>query len=178
MLHPQDRGRVLAEHDRAHESNGTFSAEYRLLSKDGRTVWVRDEAVPAGVSGAVKILSCGGYPLLDSDGGYVGSVQTVADVTERRRKEWELVESERVFRLTFQAAAVGIAHVTPDGRWLRVNDELCRISGYSRTELERTDYSNLVPPDEDHTRREERVRSIKSRPNHGIKSVSEYCVRR
>ena len=32
-------------------------------------------------------------------------------------------------------AAVGVAQVGPDGRWLRVNDKLCEITGYARDEL-------------------------------------------
>jgi PAS domain-containing protein len=41
-----------------------------------------------------------------------------------------LAESEARFRATFENAAVGIAHVAPDGRWLRVNEALCRILGF------------------------------------------------
>jgi diguanylate cyclase (GGDEF)-like protein/PAS domain S-box-containing protein len=44
-LHPDDRERVLAAHARTHATYQPLSAEYRLLSKDGRTVWVRDEGV-------------------------------------------------------------------------------------------------------------------------------------
>ena len=47
----------------------------------------------------------------------------------------ELQENEERFRATFEQAAVGIAHVAPDGRWLRVNQKLCDIVGYSREEL-------------------------------------------
>src|SRR5438309_15055 len=36
---------------------------------------------------------------------------------------------------TFEQAAVGIAHVAPDGRWLCVNRKLCRMLGYTREEL-------------------------------------------
>ncbi|HKU43005.1 MAG TPA: PAS domain S-box protein [Polyangiales bacterium] len=46
-----------------------------------------------------------------------------------------LRESEARFRGTFENAAVGIAHVGLDGRWLRVNDKLCAIVGYDRAEL-------------------------------------------
>lgn len=53
----------------------------------------------------------------------------------RPRAERLLQESEARFRATFDQAAVGIAHVAPDGRWLRVNDRLCAIIGYSRDEL-------------------------------------------
>jgi PAS domain S-box-containing protein len=43
--------------------------------------------------------------------------------------------SEARFRATFDCAAVGIAHVAIDGRWLRVNEALCRILGYRLDEL-------------------------------------------
>src|SRR6185437_10305625 len=46
-----------------------------------------------------------------------------------------LRESEARFRLTFERAAVGMALIDPSGRWLRVNEKLCAILGYSREEL-------------------------------------------
>jgi PAS domain S-box-containing protein len=49
--------------------------------------------------------------------------------------ERELHESEERFRATFEQAAVGIAHVAPDGRFLRVNERYTEISGYSKAEL-------------------------------------------
>ena len=48
----------------------------------------------------------------------------------------ELVESERLYRSTFDAAPVGIIHAALDGRWLRVNQRLCDLLGYSREELQ------------------------------------------
>jgi diguanylate cyclase (GGDEF)-like protein/PAS domain S-box-containing protein len=45
LLHPDDRERVLAENKRTNESGKPFEAEYRLIARDGRTVWVHDEAV-------------------------------------------------------------------------------------------------------------------------------------
>ena len=44
----------------------------------------------------------------------------------------DLVESERLYRSTFDAAPVGIVHVGLDGQWLRVNQRLCDLLGYSR----------------------------------------------
>ena len=44
-LHPDDRERVLAEWSRSDASGEPYSGEYRLLAADGRTVWIRDEAV-------------------------------------------------------------------------------------------------------------------------------------
>ncbi len=47
-LHPDDRERVLAESERTNATGEPFVAEYRFLARDGRVVWVRDEAVLLG----------------------------------------------------------------------------------------------------------------------------------
>jgi PAS domain S-box-containing protein len=58
------------------------------------------------------------------------------EVLQRSRAlERELRESEERFRATFEQAAVGIAHVAPDGRFLRVNERYSEIVGYSKAEL-------------------------------------------
>ena len=44
-LHPEDRGRVLAEELRSREQGVDLACEYRMLARDGRSVWIRDEAV-------------------------------------------------------------------------------------------------------------------------------------
>src|SRR5579864_6140517 len=45
ILHPDDRDRVLAAHAHTHSTNDPLSIEYRLIARDGRIVWVRDEGV-------------------------------------------------------------------------------------------------------------------------------------
>src|SRR3954467_15777148 len=57
-------------------------------------------------------------------------------------------ESEERFRITFEQAAVGIAHVAPDGRWLRVNQKLCDITGYTAEELSKLTYQQITHPDD------------------------------
>lgn len=44
-LHPDDRERVLAEWKRSDDTGEPYAGEYRLMAADGRTVWIRDEAV-------------------------------------------------------------------------------------------------------------------------------------
>src|SRR5712671_1252770 len=56
--------------------------------------------------------------------------------------------SEARFRATFDNAAVGIAHVAPDGRWLRVNEALCRILGYAVDELLTKSFQDVTYPDD------------------------------
>jgi PAS domain S-box-containing protein len=59
-----------------------------------------------------------------------------------------LRESEARFRLTFEQAAVGMALIDPGGRWLRVNEKLCAILGYSREELLSRTIDDVIYPDD------------------------------
>ena len=72
----------------------------------------------------------------------------VADARVRRRAEHEVKESEERFRATFSQAAVGIAQVAPDGRWLRVNLRLCDIVGYSEAELLGKSFQDITYADD------------------------------
>ncbi|MES2933167.1 MAG: PAS domain S-box protein [Pseudomonadota bacterium] len=54
---------------------------------------------------------------------------------KRDKAEAARRDSERRFRATFEQAAVGIALVAPDGRWLEANQKLCDIVGYQQQEL-------------------------------------------
>ena len=54
MLHPEDRERVLEEVRRTIGTNDPFRIEYRMIAKDGRVVWVRDDAMPLqGLDGSL-----------------------------------------------------------------------------------------------------------------------------
>ncbi len=57
-----------------------------------------------------------------------------------------LAEREARFQATFENAAVGIAHVAPDGRWLRVNRALGRILGYPLDELLAKSFQDVTHP--------------------------------
>jgi PAS domain S-box-containing protein len=60
----------------------------------------------------------------------------------------ELSESEKRFRATFEQAAVGIAHVSPEGRFLRVNQKWCDIVGYSHEEMTKLTFQAITHPDD------------------------------
>jgi PAS domain S-box-containing protein len=70
------------------------------------------------------------------------------NITEQKQSELALRSSEERFRATFEQAAVGIAHVAPDGSWLRVNEKLCQITGYSRWELLASNFQSITHPDD------------------------------
>ncbi len=60
----------------------------------------------------------------------------------------QLQQSESRFRGAFAASAVGIALVSPDGRWFEVNPALTAILGYTEAELLATTFQELTHPDD------------------------------
>jgi PAS domain-containing protein len=62
-------------------------------------------------------------------GGRRSVLGIVRDITRRKHNEQALLQSEQRFRGTFEQAAVGMAMVGLDGRWLSVNPKLCASSG-------------------------------------------------
>jgi diguanylate cyclase (GGDEF)-like protein/PAS domain S-box-containing protein len=132
--HPEDRERVLAEDARTDESGEPFRMEYRKITRDGRVIWVRDEAV--------LVRDAEGQPL------YWQGIFT--DITERkeaeetlRRSEASLTEAQRIARLGNWEWDVRTGEV-----WW--SDEVYRIYGYRPGEftpsLERL--MDIVHPDD------------------------------
>lgn len=93
-------------------------SERRYLRADGQWVWVR-QSVRA----------------FEGDGGGPRLLVCAIDITATRRAEAALRESEQRFRATFDEAALGIAHISLDGYFLRVNRALCELHGYTEQEL-------------------------------------------
>jgi len=104
--------------------------EVRILTKSGETRWVDFAAGNIEFEGRPAVLG------------------TAVDITEHKRAAEVLRESEERFRGTFEQAAVGIAHVGPDGRWLRMNARLCDIVGYTESELLARTFQDITHPDD------------------------------
>jgi PAS domain S-box-containing protein len=72
-----------------------------------------------------------------------------AEAGERKRAYAELRGSEEQFRAMFETASIGMAQADPrTGQWVRVNQRLCVISGYSADELLRLHFSEITHPDD------------------------------
>ena len=100
------------------------------------------ERIVERADGSQVIVSINVDPLRDAKGNLVGAVNCFLDITERKRMDDALkhsrllaLEQEQRLAATYEHAAIGISEVAPDGRFLRVNEAICAISGYSREEL-------------------------------------------
>lgn len=67
---------------------------------------------------------------------------------ERRAAELDLHEIRARFESAFTSAPIGMALVDMDGRWLQVNDALCRITGHTRDELKATTLQAITHPED------------------------------
>jgi PAS domain S-box-containing protein len=87
-------------------------------------------------------------PISNADGACEQVLIISRDVTDRWQTEKDLRESEERFRITFEQAAMGVAHVDLDGQWLRVNQVLCDIVGYTREELASKTFQDITYPED------------------------------
>ncbi len=110
----------------------SLSREKRYRRKDGTAVWVNL------TTSLVR----------DADGKPDYFMSVVEDISERKRAEDALRDREERFRQTFDQAPIGQAIVALDGRFERVNDALCRITGYGAEELAQLTFSDITHPDD------------------------------
>ena len=116
----------------------------RLASAERATLAVLKREAAASAVGSVRWLSARlGMTLVMALGLY--AIVTV-EIRRRRHVESVLRESEGRFRGSFDAAAIGMALVAPDGRFLRVNRALCECVGYSEEELLDRDFQSITHP--------------------------------
>jgi PAS domain S-box-containing protein len=97
-IHPDDRTRVRAEVENAQKGSGSSSSEFRIALPDG----------------AVKYIESIRHPVLSKNGELVEVVATQIDVTERKRAEEALRESEAKFRDYAETASDWFWEIGPD----------------------------------------------------------------
>jgi diguanylate cyclase (GGDEF)-like protein/PAS domain S-box-containing protein len=132
-VHPEDRQILIDGQKRiAAGSNAYAPTESRLVFWDGREKRV-EQLVQARIDGQGKPIAI------------VGSVH---DITERRALESKLRESEARYSSTVELAAVGIAHVAANGRFIWCNSRFCEMLGYDEDELLERTIRDVSHPDD------------------------------
>jgi PAS domain S-box-containing protein len=117
VVAPEDRDRLQRNIPRLLLGEKLGSSEFAMMKKDGTTF-------PALVYSA-PVMS-GGKPQ--------GLRSIVIDISERKRVEEALRESEQRYRGLFEHAMIGIFQSTPEGNYICVNPAYARIHGYSTPE--------------------------------------------
>ncbi len=131
-IHPEDR----QYHDKLTaewlNNRGGEPFEYRIIRPDGD----------------IRYMYAAGEVACGESGEPVKFMGIVQDVTESKLRERARLESDQRFPATFEQAAVGIAYVAPDGRFLRINQKFCDIVGYPQSEMARLSFQDITHPDE------------------------------
>ncbi len=119
IIHPDDLERVQKIFQAALTTQLSGSAEYRILTKQGETRWLNHSFSQIIENGKIKQI-----------------VSTIRDVTETKKAEDILEESEEKFSAAFNSsgAALAITRLT-DGLFIDANDCFLKMFGYNRSEV-------------------------------------------
>ncbi len=132
-IYPREAERSYAEDLLVIRSGqSSLGLEEPLFDGAGHELWVRTDKVP----------------YRDKDGRVIGIVVMAQDITESKRAEEALREREELFSAAFEHAPIGMALVSPDGRWLRVNRSLCDLVGYTDAELRARTFQDITHPED------------------------------
>lgn len=123
--------RPILEEILAHTYRGSaFDCDYRIVRADGEIRWIHDRS----------------FLLADADQGIFWMGGIAEDITDRKRGEQTLRQSELLFRSLFEQARIGIAFCGSEGQIIRANPKYCEITGYSADELLKMTFFELTDP--------------------------------
>ncbi len=131
-IHPDDREQAVAFCRAAINEGRDHRFEYRALAADGRVVWLRDivRIIPSGEGKGQRLLGL------------------MIDITEYKRMEDALQNSDMRFRMAFAQAAVGQALSDEKVNFIQVNKAFCDITGYTEQELLSMSLESITHPED------------------------------
>jgi PAS domain S-box-containing protein len=97
-------------------------------------------------NGQERWIAVNASPIRDSKGVIVAGISIFLDITERKRAERALAESEEHYRAVFESASNGFLVFDLDGQLVDVNRAACEMRGYSRDEMLAMDPRALIHP--------------------------------
>ncbi len=133
ITHPDDRAESIEQVQQLRDgASSYFTLEKRYVRRDGGVVWA--------ITSVATVLDAAGEPQ------YL--VAETQDISERKRAEQKLRDSEERFRSIFELAGVGMHTAAPDGRYLHVNQAFCDFLGYTADELAQLTVADVTHPDD------------------------------
>jgi PAS domain S-box-containing protein len=115
IIHPDDRQTMWNQVQDALAGRKNYQLEYRIRTADGQEKWAWEQG-------------CG---IFDNSGNVAALEGFITDITARKQIKLELQQ----FRFAVEHSGESAYRVSPDGKFLYVNDAACRQLGYSRQEL-------------------------------------------
>lgn len=127
-----DRQRVEHAITQTAQTGEPFEVEFRVLREDGGERWLHawDSGIHVSENGQRRIFGA------------------TIDVTARHEAERRAQRSQAELAEIFRRATVGLCEVDTEGRFARVNDELCRLLGRSREDLLQRSIVDVTHPDD------------------------------
>jgi len=132
LFTPDSWERLQSVVEEALRTGTPYELDMEMIRSDGAKLW----------------LVARGEALRDFTGRVVRLHGTVQDITERKRAEEELRESEEKFRSVFRDAGIGMAIVSPDGRFLAGNEAFSKYIGYTEEELLARTVQSVTHPED------------------------------
>ena len=120
LVHPEDMTQVNAAVRDSKSGLEGATIQCRVRTRDGHYIWTES---------SLRLIRS---PRSGAPSGVLGIVR---DITESKRAELQLRESEQRYRTTFEQAAVGIVHASFDGKILRSNARFAEILGYPQEQV-------------------------------------------
>jgi PAS domain S-box-containing protein len=130
ILHPEDRDWAIAYCDEEIRKKRSYQLTYRVITADGKTVWVRDTANAVLKEG--DVLSIRGL---------------VNDVTDYMRTENELLMSKQLYRDLVEKANDIIYSHDMEGNIISLNEVGLRLTGYTREEALQMKIFDIITPE-------------------------------
>lgn len=125
-IHPDDRDEAVTYCVNNTKQKVEHQFEYRMIAADGRVVWLCD---------FVTVLVEKGEPVLLRG--------VMVDITERKKAEEAIKESEEKYRFLFERSLAGVYQATLQGQIITCNEAFANIFGYSSQELQHENASVL-----------------------------------
>lgn len=111
------------------------------LLRDGR--W-EGEAIHRRRDGMRLVVASRWALQLDGEGLPIRVLAINSDITDRKTLQDAIKASEETFRAAMEHASIGMALVEPGGRWLKVNNAICQMLGYTAVELLSMDFQSIT----------------------------------
>jgi len=131
LLHPDDKDSTIKKiEDCLAKKNNYYESTFRMKTKNGSFKWIHAR----------------GKVLYNKKGTPYRFVGFHTDITEKKKADEALRESEERFRFIFEYSSIGKALISPDGKFIHVNYAFAKMLDYPVEELEKLNFTEITHP--------------------------------